>query len=79
MGMMMYSLVKLAAGSYDILLDGRTIGAVVRGGTWHNPVWIAELLDDLPPPGRPSPFKEVEHEFLSLREIRMWLGNAAVS
>ena len=72
---MTYSLTKLAPGSYDLLLNGRIIGSIVRGGMAHEPVWIAELLTDLPPEQRPSPFTQLEHEFATFDEIRLWLGN----
>lgn len=70
---MSYSLTKLAPGSYDILVDGKIIGGIVRGGTPHAPVWIAELLYDLPPERRPVPFIELEHEFTSLEAVCAWL------
>jgi hypothetical protein len=72
---MPYSLIKLAPGSYDILLDGRIIGSIVRGSSADTPVWIAELLTDLPPERRPPPFTQLEHEFATFDEIRLWLGN----
>jgi hypothetical protein len=76
---MLYTLVQLAAGSYDIALDGKVIGAVVRGGTRISPIWIAELLYEWPPEKRPAPFKEIEHEFTSFQALRLWLGNPPVS
>jgi hypothetical protein len=75
---MSYSLTQLAPGSYDILLDGQVVGAVVRGGTKTSPIWIAELLDDAPSAQRPAPFREVEHEFVSFQALRLWLGNPLV-
>jgi hypothetical protein len=76
---MPYSLIQLASGSYDIALNSNIIGAVVRGGTKISPIWIAELLYAWPPEKRPMPFKEVEHEFASFQELRLWLGNPPVS
>jgi len=72
---MAYSLQKLAAGSYDLLLDGATIGSVVQSDVEHGNVrWVAELLEDLPPAQRPLPFQEIEHEFRTLAEVCGWLG-----
>ncbi len=71
--MMTYFLTKLAPGSYDLWLNGRIIGSVVRGGSEDAPIWIAELLANVPPEQRPLPFVETEHEFLTLRELRQWL------
>jgi hypothetical protein len=71
---MPYTLTKLAPGSYDIHLNGRIIGSIVRGGSADAPVWIAELLTDLPPGQRPHPFLELEHEFATLEDVRLWLG-----
>ncbi|MDF2811108.1 MAG: hypothetical protein K0S56_2139 [Microvirga sp.] len=72
---MSYSLTRLAPGSYDLHRDGRTIGSVVR--TSGEPVrWFVELLRDLPPAERPAPFRELEHEFATLEEVRAWLGIA---
>jgi hypothetical protein len=75
---MTYTLTQLAAGSYDIYLNGEVVGAVVRGGTRISPVWIAELLYDMPAEDMPAPFKEVEREFLSFQELRLWLGNPPI-
>jgi len=72
---MAYSLQKLAAGSYDLMLDGVNIGSVVQSGAGQaNVRWVAELLEDLPKEERPSPFEEIEHEFRTLGEICHWLG-----
>ena len=75
---MTYTLIQLAPGSYDLLLDGTIIGAVVRGGTKISPIWIAELLPEGLPTQRPDPFTEVEHEFTSFQELRRWLGKPSV-
>jgi hypothetical protein len=78
---MPYTLHRLAAGSYDLLLDGTVMGGVVRDITAHGDVrrWRAELLDDLPPLQRPQPFTEIEHRFDSLEEVISWLGDAAIT
>ena len=70
---MTYALTKLAAGSYDLWLDGKIIGSVVKGGSDDAPSWIAELLIDAPEL-RPAPFTRAEHEFTTLGEVREWLG-----
>ena len=73
---MPYALHRLAAGSYDLLLDGTVMGSVVRDITADGEVrrWRAELLDDLPPLQRPQPFTEIEHR--STLSKRFWLGSA---
>ncbi len=71
---MPYNLTKLAAGSYDLWLDGKIIGSAVKDGSAEAPFWIVELLVDLPPDKRPPPFTEIEHQFPTLDDIRRWLG-----
>ena len=66
---MTYTLIQLAPGSYDLLLEGKIIGAVVRGSK-ISPIWIAELLPEEQPAQRPDPFTELEHEFTSFQELR---------
>jgi len=76
---MTYSLVQLAPGAYDLLLNGKVMGSVVRAGQRStNTTWTAELLEDLPPSRRPAPFQEIEHEFATLEEVCAWLGNPPV-
>ncbi|GEO18412.1 hypothetical protein [Microvirga aerophila] len=70
---MTYSLTKLAIGSYDLWLDGKIIGSVVKGGSKDAPIWIAELLVNAPKQ-LPSPFTRAEYEFTTLGEVRKWLG-----
>ncbi|MFK5599084.1 hypothetical protein ACFZ8E_19090 [Methylobacterium sp. HMF5984] len=77
---MTYTLHRLAAGSYDLVLDGVIVGSVVRevsvdGG--HR-AWHAELLEDLPPSRRPSPFIEIEYAFPTLDAATAWLCGALV-
>ena len=78
---MTYTLHRLAAGSYDLLLDGTVIGGVVRDISAAGEVrrWRAELLDELPPAQRPQPFVEIEHRFATLEEVLAWLGGAAIA
>ena len=74
--MMTYTLVRLAPGSYDVVLNGVIIAGLVRSGPSAEATWIAELLVDLAPEERPAPFSELEHAFGSLEEARTWLGDA---
>ena len=74
---MLYTLHRLASGSYDLLLDGKVIGGVVRETACDHVVgWRAELLDELPRARRPKPFTQVEHRFRTFREVVAWLGIA---
>jgi hypothetical protein len=75
---MPYELHRLAAGSYDVLLNGSIVASLVRSGHKDHPTWIAELLDDVHPRRRPAPFKETEYTFTSLEEARHWLGDAEI-
>ena len=77
---MTYTLHQLAPGSYDLALDGVIVGSVVRDVTAADALmgWRAELLDDLPPEQRPSPFTDAEHLFRTLEAAMAWLGGAAV-
>ena len=76
---MTYSLIQLAPGAYDLLLNGELMGSVVRTGTGSkNTSWTAELLEDLPQSKRPVPFIEIEHTFPTLEVLSHWLGDPAV-
>ena len=75
---MPYRLSRLAAGSYDVLLNGVIIASLVQSGRTDGATWTAELLVDLPPEDRPAPFTEMEHTFGSLEEARQWLGDVEV-
>ena len=46
---MTYKLSKLAAGSYDVILNGVIIASLVRTDICYHVKWTAELLLDLPP------------------------------
>ena len=76
----MYAVHRLAAGSFDLLLNDKLIGGVVRNvGTTGDPQgWRAELLTELPTKKLPSPFTRPEHLFASLGEVLTWLGNPPV-
>ena len=76
---MTYSLIQLAPGAYDLLLDSQIMGSVVRAGHRStSTVWTAELLDDLPTGKRPAPFKDIEHQFPTLEKLCAWLGEPEV-
>ncbi|TXM58414.1 hypothetical protein [Methylobacterium sp. WL120] len=77
---MTYTLNRLAAGSYDLVLDGIIVGSVVRevSADGGHRAWHAELLEDLPPDRRPIPFTEIEHAFPTLDAATAWLGRAMV-
>jgi hypothetical protein len=73
---MAYRLSRLAAGSYDVLLNGVIIASLVQSGRTDDATWTAELLVDLPPKDMPAPFTELEHTFDSLEEAQKWLEGA---
>ena len=75
---MVYTLSRLAPGSYDVLLNGVIIASLVRSGETDNATWTVELLEDVHPRRRPAPFTEAEHTFSSLEEARAWLGNPEI-
>ena len=71
---MTWRIAKLAAGSYDIILNGVIIAGLVRTDVRHHVVWTAELLVDLPSEQMPLPFTAPAHEFATLEEACRWLG-----
>ncbi len=75
---MPYTLIRLAPGSYDVLLNGVIVASLVRSDDTHNATWTAELLMDLPSDERPAPFTEIGHTFSSLEEAQRWLGIAEI-
>ena len=72
---MAYTLQRLAAGSYDILLHGRIIGSLVSN-SGRPATWTAELLTENYP--LPSPFMQVEHTFQRFEDVLQWLGSPEV-
>lgn len=76
---MTYTLHRLAAGNYDLILDGTVIGSVVRSSqsNRNTAVWRAELANENWE-GWPTPFTAAEHEFVSLEEVTDWLGAGLV-
>jgi hypothetical protein len=75
---MTYRLIQLAPGAYDLRLHDKVVASVVRNGSRQPYTWTAELLEDLPRGHRPSPFREIEHDFSSLDELCAWLGHPEV-
>lgn len=52
---MIYTLSRLAPGSYDVLLNGKIVASLVRSGEKDYTTWTVELLTDLPPWRDPLP------------------------
>jgi hypothetical protein len=75
---MTYRLIQLAPGAYDLLLHDNVVASVVRTGSRQPYTWTAELLENLPRSRRPSPFREIEHDFPSLDELCTWLRNPQI-
>jgi hypothetical protein len=75
---MPYSLHRLAAGSYDLILDGKVVGSVVRDQTRSGQVraWHAELMSEAPP--LPAPFTRETYRFDTLEAVITWLGGVTV-
>ncbi len=42
---MIYRLIQLAPGAYDLLLHDRVVASVVRNGSRQPYTWTAELLE----------------------------------
>ncbi|XYD12026.1 hypothetical protein R1A27_33335 (plasmid) [Methylobacterium sp. NMS12] len=73
---MTYTVEQLAPGSYDVLLDGVVIAALVRvvSRTGPSDTWQIELLDEVPQAERPAPFTSQWHTFKSQAAALEWLG-----
>ena len=71
-----YTIAQLAPGSYDVLLDGSPIAALVRDVARAGLAdeWQVELLDEVPPGERPAPFTAPSHAFRSRPAALEWLG-----
>jgi hypothetical protein len=78
---MTYTVEQLAPGSYDVLLNGIMIAALVRSVHRNGPsdTWQIELLDKMPAEQRPAPFTSQRHMFKSRPAALEWLGIAADS
>lgn len=75
---MSHHLIQLAPGAYDLLLHRDVIGSVVGNDSYQPYTWTAELLEELPRSKRPYPFREIEHHFSSLEDLRVWLDHLTV-
>ena len=73
---MTYTIRRLAAGSYDVLLNGCLVASLVReverSGTTRE--WLVDLLDEVPPTTWPAPFTAQQHSFASQTAALEWLG-----
>lgn len=69
-----YSVEQLAPGSYDVLLNGTLVAALVRGIDGLGDGWRVDLLDEAPSSDRPPPFTGPSHTFRSLPAALDWLG-----
>jgi hypothetical protein len=78
---MTYTVEQLAPGSYDVLLNGIMIAALVRSVHRNGPsdTWQIELLDEMPPAERPAPFTSQWHTFKSRPAALEWLGISAIN
>ena len=70
---MTYTLQRLAPGSFDLILDGKVVGSLVRDVSedGREGDWMAETLEDSPP--FPAPFEREKHTFRTLLEAAKWL------
>ncbi|MCJ2016942.1 hypothetical protein MKK84_05800 [Methylobacterium sp. E-065] len=75
---MTYTLHRLAAGSYDLVVQGAIVGTVVREVARNGEAkgWHAELLTAVPP--LPAPFTNEAHRFDTLEATIAWLGGATI-
>ncbi|MCJ2021296.1 hypothetical protein MKK84_28420 [Methylobacterium sp. E-065] len=73
---MTYTVEQLAPGSYDVLLDGVVIAALVRvvSRTGPSNTWQVELLNELPATERPVPFTSQWRTFESRPAALEWLS-----
>jgi len=71
-----YTVEQLAAGSYDVLLNGVTVASLVRNVHHDGPAdtWVVELLNEMPAIKRPAPFMHQRHIFKSRPAALEWLG-----
>jgi hypothetical protein len=65
------------ARQYNVFLDGVVVASLVQARD-DRPVWVADLLLDLPIAVRPPPFKRLEHTFSSFELARAWLGHPEI-
>ena len=70
---MTYTLQRLAPGSFDLILDGKVVGSLVRDVSkdGYEGDWTAETLAESPP--YPAPFTQETHKFVTLKAAADWL------
>lgn len=70
---MPYTLQRLAAGSFDLILDSKVVGSLVRevSKDGYEGDWTAETLTESPP--YPTPFTQETHKFTTLKAAADWL------
>lgn len=70
---MTYTLQRLAPGSFDLLLDGKVVGSLVRevSKDGYEGDWLVETLTASPP--YPDPFTSETHKFGTLKAAVDWL------
>lgn len=73
---MTYTIQQFAPGSYDVLLHGSHVAALVREVDRGDVVreWLVELLDETPSAERPAPFTAQQHAFATRTAALEWLG-----
>jgi hypothetical protein len=69
-----YTVVKLAFGSYDVLLDGKPIASLTRNIDPLEEGWRIDLLVDTPPSECTLPFNGQSRTFSSYQAALDWLG-----
>lgn len=71
-----YTVVKLAPGSYDVLLDRVLVASLVQSidSNGSNNGWRIDLLDETAPSERPAPFTAQAHTFQTRSAALEWLG-----
>ncbi len=76
---MIYTLSRLAPGSYDVVLGKETVASLVKSDTSSGVVtWTLELLVYGARRRMPEPFTASEHTFSTFQEAQQWLGGARV-
>lgn len=73
---MTYIVERLAGGSYDVLLNGDPVAALVRvvERKGLSDRWQIDLLEEVSSADRPTPFMAQSHTFQSRLAALEWLG-----
>lgn len=69
-----YTVVKLAYGSYDVLLDGNPVASLTRDIDFSEDGWRIDLLVDTSPAECPLPFNGQSRTFSSYQAALDWLS-----